>query len=55
MGKGKGAPDGWVAVVRPGRIVYEIDGVDADIATAALDLARYKLGFPTRVVSRRKM
>jgi large subunit ribosomal protein L16 len=55
MGKGKGAPDGWVAVVRPGRILYEIDGVDADIATAALDLARYKLGFPTRVVSRRKM
>lgn len=54
MGKGKGAPDGWVAVVRPGRILYEIDGVAPEIAQSALRLARYKLGFPTRVVTRRK-
>jgi large subunit ribosomal protein L16 len=54
MGKGKGAPDGWVAVVKPGRILYEIDGVDDTVARDALSLARYKLGFPTRVVTRRK-
>ena len=54
MGKGKGSPDGWVAVVRPGRILFEIEGVDAEMAKAALRLARYKLGFPTRVVTRRK-
>ncbi len=54
MGKGKGAPDGWVAVVRPGRILYEIDGVAPEVALSALNLARYKLGIPTRVVSRRK-
>jgi large subunit ribosomal protein L16 len=54
MGKGKGAPDGWVAVIRPGRIIYEIDGVAPDVAMAALKLARYKLGFPTRVVTRRR-
>ena len=54
MGKGKGAPDGWVAVIKPGRILYEIDGVAPDIAKSALELARYKLGFATRVVARRK-
>jgi len=55
MGKGKGAPDGWVAVVRPGRILYEIDGVAPEVARRALELAGYKLGFPTRVVTRRKV
>jgi large subunit ribosomal protein L16 len=54
MGKGKGAPDGWVAVIRPGRILYEIDGVEPEVAMEALKLARYKLGFPTRVVTRRR-
>ena len=54
MGKGKGAPDGWVAVVKPGRILYEIDGVAPEVALSALNLARYKLGIPTRVVGRRK-
>ncbi len=54
MGKGKGSPDGWVAVIRPGRILYEIDGVEPEVAMAALKLARYKLGFPTRVVTRRR-
>lgn len=54
MGKGKGAPDGWVAVVRPGRILFEVEGVTPEVARAALDLARHKLGFPTRVVTRRR-
>jgi large subunit ribosomal protein L16 len=54
MGKGKGAPDGWVAVIRPGRIIYEIDGVSEEVAQRALQLAKYKLGFPSRVVARRK-
>jgi large subunit ribosomal protein L16 len=54
MGKGKGAPDGWVAVVKPGRILYEVDGVDAATANEALRLAKHKFGFTTRVVTRRK-
>ena len=53
MGKGKGAPDGWVCVVKPGRILFEIDGVDAATAAEALRLARHKLGFPARIVGRR--
>jgi large subunit ribosomal protein L16 len=52
MGKGKGAPEGWVAVVRPGRILYEIDGVSEDVARAALRLAGHKLPFSTKVVAR---
>ena len=54
MGKGKGAPDGWVCVIKPGRVLYEIDGVDAATAAEALRLARHKFGFPTRIVARRK-
>jgi large subunit ribosomal protein L16 len=54
MGKGKGAPDGWVCVIKPGRILYEIDGVDAATASEALRLAKHKFGFPTRIVARRK-
>jgi large subunit ribosomal protein L16 len=54
MGKGKGAPDGWVCVIKPGRILYEIDGVDAVTAAEALRLAKHKFGFPTRIVARRK-
>jgi large subunit ribosomal protein L16 len=54
MGKGKGAPDGWVCVIKPGRILYEIDGVDAPTAAEALRLAKHKFGFPTRIVARRK-
>ena len=53
MGKGKGAPDGWVCVIKPGRILYEVDGVDAATAAEALRLARHKFGFPTRIVARR--
>lgn len=52
MGKGKGAPEGWVAVVKPGRILYEIKGVPEDVARQALLLASHKLPLPTRFVSR---
>jgi large subunit ribosomal protein L16 len=53
MGKGKGAPEGWVAVVKPGRILYEIEGVGENIAAEAFRLAGHKLPFPTRFISRR--
>ncbi|NLA79327.1 MAG: 50S ribosomal protein L16 [Chloroflexi bacterium] len=52
MGKGKGAVDHWVAVVRPGRILFEITTADPEVAKAALNRARYKLGFKTKVVAR---
>lgn len=52
MGKGKGAPEGWVAVVRPGRILYEMEGVSKEDAAEALRLASHKLPFATRFVSR---
>ena len=52
MGKGKGAPEYWVAVVKPGRIIYEINGVDEKLAKEALRLGAAKLPFKTRVVSR---
>jgi large subunit ribosomal protein L16 len=52
MGKGKGAPEGWVAVVRPGRILYEMEGVSRTDAAEALRLASHKLPFATRFVSR---
>ena len=53
MGKGKGAPEGWVAVVKPGRIMFEVDGVPADVAKEALRLAAQKLPVQTKVVTRR--
>lgn len=52
MGSGKGAPDHWVAVVRPGRIMYEIKGVPEDIAREAMRLAAQKLPVKTKFVSR---
>ena len=52
MGKGKGAPEYWVAVVKPGRILFEINGVDLVLAKKALALGAAKLPFKTRVVSR---
>src|SRR6266699_1283023 len=52
MGKGKGAPEGWVAVVKPGRILYEMEGVTEDIARQALRLASHKLGLKTRMIVR---
>lgn len=52
MGKGKGAPEYWVAVVKPGRILFEINGVDQELAKTALNLGAAKLPFKTRIVSR---
>ncbi len=52
MGKGKGNPELWVAVIRPGRILYEMDGVTREVAQEALRLAAYKLPIATRFVER---
>ncbi|MBE0564789.1 MAG: 50S ribosomal protein L16 [Krumholzibacteria bacterium] len=52
MGKGKGNPEYWVAVVKPGRILFEINGVDHALAKKALGLGASKLPFKTRIVSR---
>jgi large subunit ribosomal protein L16 len=52
MGSGKGAPEFWVARVKPGRIMFEIDGVPADIATNALALGAAKLPIKTKFVTR---
>jgi large subunit ribosomal protein L16 len=52
MGKGKGAPEYWVAVVRPGRILYEMSGVAEPLAKEAMRLASHKLPFATRFVKR---
>jgi large subunit ribosomal protein L16 len=52
MGKGKGAPEYWVSVVKPGRIIYEMAGVPEEVAREALRLAAHKLPLATRFVSR---
>src|SRR6188474_3835558 len=52
MGKGKGAPDHWVAVVRPGRILFEMAGVEREAAVEAMRLAAHKLPVATKVVVR---
>ena len=52
MGKGKGAPEQWVAVVRPGKILFEMEGVPHAVAEQAMRLAASKLPLPTRVVAR---
>jgi large subunit ribosomal protein L16 len=52
MGSGKGAPDHWVAVVKPGRILFEMAGVDHESAVEAMRLASHKLPVATRVVVR---
>jgi large subunit ribosomal protein L16 len=52
MGKGKGAPEYWVAVIKPGRILFEIEGVSEDLAKEAMRLASHKLPIKTRFVSR---
>ena len=52
MGKGKGGPDHWVALVRPGRILFEVGNVSREQAQEALRLASGKLGLPTRFVER---
>lgn len=50
MGKGKGAVEGWVAVVKPGRLLYEMEGVSDDVAKRAMELAASKLPFPTKII-----
>lgn len=52
MGSGKGAPDRWVAVVKPNRIMFEVAGVPEHVAREALRLASHKLPLPTRIVQR---
>ena len=52
MGKGKGAPEGWVAVIRPGRILYEMEGISKELAVEALRLASHKLPLKTRFIER---
>jgi len=52
MGKGKGAPEYWVAVVKPGRILFEYEGVNIDVAKNAARLAGHKLPFKTKLVMR---
>ncbi len=52
MGSGKGAPEYWVAVVRPGHILFEMDGVPAEAAKEAMKLASYKLPIKTRFISK---
>jgi large subunit ribosomal protein L16 len=52
MGKGKGAPEGWVAVVKPGKVLFEMEGVSVETATEAMRLAAMKLSVPTKFVMR---
>jgi large subunit ribosomal protein L16 len=54
MGKGKGAPEDWVAVIKPGRILFELSGVSEDLAKEAFRLASQKLPIKTKFVSRRE-
>ena len=54
MGKGKGTPEEWVAVIRPGRVMYEIEGVDEAMARHALALAASKIPLAARFVSRER-
>ena len=52
MGKGKGTPELWVAVVKPGRIIFEMEGVTREVATEAFRLAAHKISIPTRFCER---
>ncbi|MGE5429704.1 MAG: 50S ribosomal protein L16 [Syntrophomonadaceae bacterium] len=52
MGKGKGAPEFWVAVVKPGRVLFEVSGVPKELAAEALKIASHKLPIKTKVVTR---
>ena len=52
MGKGKGAPAEWVAVVKPGRVMFELEGVEPELAKEAIRKARFKFGIKTRFISR---
>jgi large subunit ribosomal protein L16 len=52
MGKGKGSPEGWVAVVKPGRVMFELEGVQKNVAEQAMTLAAAKLGIASKFVMR---
>lgn len=52
MGKGKGSPDKWVAVIKPGRVLFELKGIDHEVAKAALRLAMYKLPMKTKIITK---
>lgn len=52
MGKGKGTPESWVAVIKPGKIIYELEGVQEAVAKEAMRLASHKLPIPTKFISR---
>ena len=52
MGSGKGAPEGWVAVVQPGRVMFEVGGISEEVAREALRLAQHKLPIKTRFVKK---
>ncbi|MRR07921.1 MAG: 50S ribosomal protein L16 [Deltaproteobacteria bacterium] len=54
MGKGKGSPDSWVCVVKPGRVLYEMEGVSEEIAREAFRLAAHKLPIGTKFISRKE-
>lgn len=55
MGKGKGNPEEWVAVVRPGRVMYELEGVSAQLAKEAFHLAEHKLAVRSRLIGREQV
>ncbi len=55
MGKGKGNPESWVAVVKPGRVMFELEGVDEEVARDAMRLAGHKLPVKTRFVQREEL
>ncbi len=52
MGKGKGAPEGWVAVIRPGKVLFEMEGVEETVARQAMRLASNKLPILTKFITR---
>lgn len=52
MGKGKGSPESWVAVIKPGRVLFEVGGVDPALAKEALKLATYKLPVKTKIITK---
>jgi len=55
MGKGKGSPEGWVAIIKPGKILYEIEGVNEELAKEALRLASHKLPIRTKILIREEL
>ena len=55
MGKGKGNPEGWVTVVKPGRVLFEVGGIEEPLARKALALAEAKLPVKTRVIPREEI